>query len=60
MDCFLLLLNSQEARIGVHLKDMLQALKSVFGLPFMNHVVIGFTRWDYTRRGAVLRKREGA
>ena len=54
--CFLLLLNSQEVRVGVHLKDMLVALKSVFGLPFMKNVMIGFTRWDYTRKGAILRR----
>ena len=40
----------------MHLKDMLAALKSVFGLSFMEHVVIGFTRWDYSHRGAVLRR----
>ena len=32
------------------------ALKSVFGLPFMDYVVIGFTRWDYSKRGAILRR----
>ena len=56
VNCFLLLFNSQEARVGMHLKDMLVALKDVFGLPFMKQVVIGFTRWDYTRRGAILRR----
>ena len=56
VNCFLLLLNSQEPRLGVHLKDMLLALKGVFGLAFMRNVVIGFTRWDYTRRGEVMRR----
>ena len=56
VNCFLLLLNSQEARVGLHLKDMLVALKSVFGLPFMRNVVVGFTRWDYSRKGAILRR----
>ncbi|KAL1521673.1 hypothetical protein AB1Y20_021328 [Prymnesium parvum] len=56
INCFLLLLNSQEARVGVHLKDMLVALKNVFGLPFMKNVLIGFTRWDYTKKGAILRR----
>ena len=56
VNCFLLLLNSQEPRIGMHLKDMLVALKSVFGLPFMRSVMIGFTRWDYTKKGAILRR----
>merc|ERR1712003_268791 len=46
--CFLLLFNSQECRIGMHLKDMLVTLKDIFGLPFMKNVMIGFTRWDYT------------
>jgi hypothetical protein len=56
VNCFLLLLNSQEPRIGMHLKDMLMALKSVFGLSFMGNVLIGFTRWDYSRKGAILRR----
>jgi predicted GTPase len=56
VNCFLLLLNSQEARVGMHLKDMLVALKNVFGLPFMKNVLIGFTRWDYTKKGAILRR----
>jgi GTP-binding protein EngB required for normal cell division len=56
VNLFLLLLNSQEARIGQHLKDMLVALKSVFGLTFMRNTVVGFTRWDYTQRGAILRR----
>jgi predicted GTPase len=52
VNCFLLLLNSQEPRIGMHLKDMLLALRSVFGLPFLSHVIIGFTRWDDSAKGA--------
>lgn len=56
VNCFLLLLNSQEPRLGMHLKDMLVALKSVFGLAFMRNVVVGFTRWDYTKRGAISRR----
>ena len=32
VNLFLLLLNSQEPRVGQHLKDMLHALKSVFGV----------------------------
>jgi hypothetical protein len=56
VNVFLLLLNSQEVRVGMHLKDMLVALKNVFGLPFMQNVMIGFTRWDYTRKGAILRR----
>lgn len=56
ISAFLLLLNSQEARVGVHLKDMLVALKSVFGVDFMKHVVVGFTRWDYSRKGAIVRR----
>jgi len=55
--CFLLLLNSQEARLGLHLKDMLVALRSVFGVAVMRHVLIGFTRWDYSKRGRILRQR---
>ena len=51
VNCFLLLLNSQEPRIGMHLKDMLVALRSVFGLPFLSHVIIGFTRWDDSTKG---------
>ena len=43
VNVFLLLLNSQEVRVGMHLKDMLVALKNVFGLPFMQNVMIGFT-----------------
>jgi len=53
--CFLLLLNSQEARVGRHLKDMLVALRNVFGLGISKHLLIGFTRWDYSKRGQVLR-----
>ena len=56
VNCFLLLLNSQEARVGMHLKDMLVALKSIFGVSFMEHTLIGFTRWDYSRKGALLRR----
>lgn len=56
VNLFLLLLNSQEARLGMHLKDMLMALKNVFGLTFMKNVVVGFTRWDYSRKGAILRR----
>jgi hypothetical protein len=56
VNVFLLLLNSQEPRIGMHLKDMLAALKSVFGVSFMKHVLVGFTRWDYSERGAILRR----
>jgi len=56
VNCFLLLLNSQEARIGMHLKDMLVALRNVFGSPFMKNVVVGFTRWDYSKKGAILRR----
>ena len=56
VSCFLLLLNAQEARVGMHLKDMLVALKSVFGLGFTKNLMVGFTRWDYTRRGAILRR----
>ena len=56
VNCFLLLLNSQEPRIGMHLKDMLVALKNVFGEAFMRHVLVGFTRWDYSVRGAILRR----
>lgn len=56
VDLFLLLLNSQEPRIGMHLKDMLAALKSVFGPSFLRNVMVGFTRWDYTRKGALLRR----
>ena len=52
VNCFLLLLNSQEPRIGMHLKDMLVALRSVFGLPFLSHVIVGFTRWDDSTKGA--------
>lgn len=40
----------------MHLKDMLVSIKSVFGLSFMNHVMIGFTRWDYTKRASILRR----
>lgn len=54
--CFLLLLNAQEPRLGVHLKDMLVALKSVFGVAFTRNVVVGFTRWDDSRRGATMRR----
>ena len=54
--CFLLLLNSQEARVGMHLKDMLVALKDVFGGDFTKNVLIGFTRWDYSRKGELLRR----
>ena len=54
--CFLLLLNAQEARVGMHLKDMLIALKNVFGEELMTHVLLGFTRWDYSRRGRILRR----
>lgn len=56
VNVFLLLLNSQEVRVGMHLKDMLVALKNVFGVPFMGNVMIGFTRWDYTRKGSILRR----
>lgn len=56
VNCFLLLLNSQEARVGMHLKDMLVALKSVFGIGFLKNVLIGFTRWDYSRKGELLRR----
>ena len=56
VNCFLLLLNSQEARLGVHLKDMLVALKNIFGLRFMKNVLVGFTRWDYTKKGAIMRR----
>mmetsp|Transcript_16572 Transcript_16572/g.49086 ORF Transcript_16572/g.49086 Transcript_16572/m.49086 type:complete len:199 (+) Transcript_16572:46-642(+) len=55
--CFLLLLNSQEARVGRHIKDMLLALRSVFGDGLLRHVLLGFTRWDYSRRGRLLRER---
>jgi len=54
--CFLLLFNSQEARIGVHLKDMLLAIKAVFGTLFMSNVMIGFTRWEYTKRAKLMRR----
>eukprot|EP00966_Prymnesium_polylepis_P050895 1178445-Prymnesium_polylepis.1 len=40
----------------MHLNDMLVALKSVFGLPFMKNVLVGFTRWDYSRKGAIVRR----
>ena len=56
VNCFLLLLNSQEPRLGQHLKDMLAALKNVFGVRFMENVLVGFTRWDYSRKGALLRR----
>ena len=56
VSCFLLLLNSQEPRVGMHLKDMLMALKSVFGVPFMKNVMVGFTRFDYTKRGGIMRR----
>ena len=55
--CFLLLLNSQETRVGMHLKDMMIALRSVFGVEIVQHLLIGFTRWDYSRRGRILRRR---
>ena len=57
--CFLLLLNAQEPRLGVHLRDMLVALKSVFGAAFTRNVVVGFTRWDDSRRGATMRRGVG-
>jgi hypothetical protein len=56
VDCFLLLLNAQEARLGVHLRDMLVALQRVFGAGMTEHVLVGFTRWDYSKRGAILRR----
>ena len=56
VNVFLLLLNSQEARVGMHLKDMLVALKAVFGNTFTKNVMVGFTRWDYTKKGAILRR----
>lgn len=59
VNCFLLLFNAQETRIGVHLKDMLQSLKSVFGVALMRNTLIGFTRWDYTKRASKVQKRRG-
>ena len=56
VNCFLLLLNAQEPRIGMHLKDMLCELKKVFGVHFMRNVTVGFTRWDYTKKGAIMRR----
>ena len=35
-------------------QDMLLALRSVFGDGLMRHVLLGFTRWDYSRRGRLL------
>merc|ERR1712003_295160 len=56
VNCFLLLLNSQEPRIGMHLKDMLLSIKTVFGVSFMKNLMVGFTRWGYSRKAKLMRR----
>ena len=41
-------------RPALFAQDMLLALRSVFGDGLLRHVLLGFTRWDYSRRGRLL------
>lgn len=50
VNCFLILFHGQEPILGQHLKGMLVAMRDTFGPSFFQHILLGFTRWDYGRR----------
>mmetsp|Transcript_40779 Transcript_40779/g.73662 ORF Transcript_40779/g.73662 Transcript_40779/m.73662 type:complete len:844 (-) Transcript_40779:67-2598(-) len=46
---FLILFNGMEPKLNSHLKSMLLQFKDIFGEEFLRNVMIGFTRWEYTK-----------
>eukprot|EP00927_Polykrikos_kofoidii_P038914 TRINITY_DN3335_c0_g2_i1.p1 TRINITY_DN3335_c0_g2~~TRINITY_DN3335_c0_g2_i1.p1 ORF type:complete len:816 (+),score=139.93 TRINITY_DN3335_c0_g2_i1:66-2450(+) len=48
---FLLFFKRDDNKMSQPLKDMLRALRNIFGDSFVANVMIAFTHWEYTKRG---------